>query len=220
MDNPMKAALRVAACVLLAPLFAGGEESGPRHLIYLHGRIVQERQDPRPRHAEFGYYELEQILAAFRERGFVVSGGIRPKDESPAVAADRVVGQVRGLVASGVPARRITVVGASMGAWIALLTATRLQDPALSFCVIGACLSQSARQLQAEHGKEPVGRILAIRERSDETSEPCPGWSADGRSQPTRVVREIVLDTGLRHGFLYRPLPEWVAPVVEWATQR
>lgn len=23
--------------------------------------------------------------------------------------------------------------------------------------------------------------------------------------------------TGLAHGFLYRPLPEWVDPVVEWA---
>jgi hypothetical protein len=30
-------------------------------------------------------------------------------------------------------------------------------------------------------------------------------------------VREILLDTGLRHGFLYRPLREWVEPVVDWA---
>lgn len=198
----------------------GAEEPAARHLIYLHGRIVQERQDARPRHSEFGYYELEQILAAFRERGFVVSGGIRPKGESASAAADRVVGQIRSLVASGVPAERITVVGASMCASIALLTASRLQDPALRYGVLGACLSQSSRQLEAEHGQQPVGRILAIRERSDETSEPCPAWSADGRSQPARVVREIVLDTGLRHGFLYRPLPEWVAPVAEWAAQR
>jgi hypothetical protein len=33
-------------------------------------------------------------------------------------------------------------------------------------------------------------------------------------------VRELVLETGLRHGFLYRPLPEWVEPVVEWSTRR
>lgn len=32
-----------------------------------------------------------------------------------------------------------------------------------------------------------------------------------------RVARELVLDTGLRHGFLYRPLPAWVEPVARWA---
>jgi hypothetical protein len=72
--------------------------------------------------------------------------------------------------------------------------------------------------LVAEHGHGPAGRILAIRERSDETSEPCPPWSDDARSPNRLVVRELVLATGLRHGFLYRPLPEWVEPVVEWAS--
>jgi hypothetical protein len=33
-------------------------------------------------------------------------------------------------------------------------------------------------------------------------------------------VREIVLRTGLGHGFIYRPLPEWVNPAVEWITAR
>ncbi len=35
-----------------------------------------------------------------------------------------------------------------------------------------------------------------------------------------RVAREIVVHTGLGHGFLYRPLPEWLNPVVEWAGAR
>jgi hypothetical protein len=75
----------------------------PRHLIYLHGRIVQERQSTRPRHPQFGYYELEKILDAFRDRGFDVSGEIRPKAASVTESADRVVAQVRRLLASGVP---------------------------------------------------------------------------------------------------------------------
>jgi hypothetical protein len=95
-------------------------------LIYLHGRIVQEQQSARPRHPRFGYYELEGILAAFRDRGFVVSGEIRPMTRS------------------------------------------------------------------------------------------CPSWTNDPSSG--LAAREIVLATGLGHGFLYRPLPEWVDPVVEWAS--
>jgi hypothetical protein len=78
-------------------------------------------------------------------------------------------------------------------------------------------MSQSVPLLLAEHGAKPAGRILAVREKSDETSEPCPAWSGDPGPQATLVVREIVLDTGLRHGFLYRPLREWVEPVVDWA---
>ena len=75
----------------------------------LHGRIVQERQSSRPEHPQFGHYELEQILAAFRDRGFVVTGEIRPRDISVTDAADRVVAAVREPVASGVPADHITV---------------------------------------------------------------------------------------------------------------
>jgi pimeloyl-ACP methyl ester carboxylesterase len=145
---------------------------------------------------------------------------MRPKDASLIVSAERVVGQVQRLLASGVPASRITVVGASMGAAIALRASQRLQNPDLRYCVLGACLSQSVPLLLAEYGKRPAGRVLAIRETSDETSEPCPTWSGDVGPQATLVVREIVVNTGLRHGFLYRPLPEWVDPVVEWATQR
>jgi pimeloyl-ACP methyl ester carboxylesterase len=196
------------------------EETGRPHLIYLHGRIVQDQQSARPRHPEFGYYELEGILSTFRERGFEVTGEIRPKGAAVSDSADRVVDQIRRLVASGVPASRITVVGGSMGAAIALLASVRLQDPAASFCALSPCLSQSIPALLAEHGRRPMGRILAIREKSDEMSEPCSPWKPDPGSSPTLVVREIVLDTGLRHGFLYRPLPGWVEPVVEWAKRR
>ncbi len=43
-------------------------------MIYLHGRIVQEKQSARPQSPEYGFYELEQILDAFRSKGFVVTG--------------------------------------------------------------------------------------------------------------------------------------------------
>jgi pimeloyl-ACP methyl ester carboxylesterase len=219
LHQPIRTAC-VVACLLGGALVAAAQEGGPRHLIYLHGRIVQEQQSARPRHPEFGYYELEAILKAFRKRGFVVTGEIRPKDASLTASADHVASQVRGLLASGIPAPRITVVGGSMGAAIALLAAVKLQNPALNFCVLSPCMSLSVPQLLAEQGAKPMGRVLAIREKSDEMSEPCPAWHDDAGSRASLVVREIVLETGLRHGFLYRPLPQWVEPTVEWAKVR
>jgi hypothetical protein len=214
--SPGMSLLAIAAVLCATTPGVAADASRPRHLIYLHGRIVQEQQSPRPQHPRFGHYELEKILDAFRKRSFVVSGEIRPKSASESDSADRVVEQVRRLLLSGVPADRITIAGASMGASIAFLASTRLQEPDLRFCVLGACLSESVRSLRAE-GKSPKGRFLAIREKSDEATANCPPWTSDVESRPPLVAREIVLDTGLGHGFLYEPLPEWVQPVVEWA---
>lgn len=215
--RPLAAAVALVLSALAASA-AAGEASRP--LIYLHGRIIQDQQDPRPRHPEWGYYELEQILATLRARGFAVTGEMRPRGRSLSDSADHVVAQVRGLLASGVPARRITLVGGSMGAAIALIASVRLQQPELRLAVLGACMSLTVPGLVEEHGRRPAGRVLSFRETSDETSEPCPAWSddAEGAAPGARlVVREVVLNTGQHHGFLYRPLPEWVDPLVQWA---
>jgi len=210
----------VIAVFVATSMGAATDETPPRHLIYLHGRIVQVEQSARPQHPRFGHYELEEILAAFRERGFVVSGEIRPKSASVGDSADTLVAQVQRLLASGVSGRNITALGGSMGAGIALVASTRLQNADVRFALLGVCLSQGVAQIQAAGGKAPSGHLLSIREASDESTASCPAWKAEPGSGSPLVVREMVLDTGLGHGFLYRPLPEWVNPVVEWAKAR
>jgi len=209
-----------AALVLLTPPLVAAQDAGPRHLIYLHGRIVQDQQSARPKHPEWGYYELEQILATLRERGFVVTGEIRPKNATLDQSAARVAGQVRRLRAAGVPLARITLLGGSMGGAIALRTALVLQERDLRVAVLGACLSLTVPDLVKEYGRAPAGRMLVIRDTSDETSEPCPAWKDDPARYPLLRAREVVIATGQSHGFLYRPLPEWVEPFVEWAALR
>jgi pimeloyl-ACP methyl ester carboxylesterase len=214
----MSARACLTAVLLLSAPVVRGEGPVGRQLIYLHGRIVQEQQSARPTHPEWGTYELEAILEAFRTRGFAVTGEIRPKANTVSQSADHVVEQVRGLLANGTPPGRITVVGGSMGASIALLASVRLQNPDLRFVVLGACMSKNLEALVAEHGKKPAGRFLSFIEKSDELSQPCPAWSASAGSS-TLAVHEIVLNTGLHHGFLYRPLPEWVEPTAAFAAR-
>jgi pimeloyl-ACP methyl ester carboxylesterase len=212
------AALLLAGSAMSTAGDAYLSESQSRHVIYLHGRIVQVEQSSRPQHPEHGYYEMEKILDAFRGHGFVVTGEIRPKSATVSESADRVLEQVRQLLESGVPADHVTVVGGSMGAAIALVASARLQNPDVRFSVLGACLSNNVQRLVASEGKGPVGHILAIREASDELTGSCPPWKNTPESSSALVAREIVLETGLRHGFLYRPIPAWTSPVVEWAS--
>ncbi len=218
MKTPLSA-LAAAACLALAPTAGtGAGDAGPaRHLIYLHGRIVQETQSARPEHPKFGFYELEQIREAFRGRGFVVTSELRPQALAVSDAADRVVAEVRELLRSGVPADHVTVVGASMGASITYLAAVRLENPDLRFVTLGSCLHENVRHLVDEEGRGPSGHLLSIRETSDDLTGPCTPWTGDLDSRSKLEAREIVLSTGLSHGFIYRPLPEWVEPAVAWA---
>ena len=210
--------LALASCLLALTNANAEDPATQRHLIYLHGRIVQTQQVRRPESKEFGYYELDQILDAFRTGDFVVSGELRPKEATVESSADQLKHQIRNLLEDGVPPDHITVVGASMGAAITLLASARLQNPNVRFCVLGGCLSRSVPAILADVGKAPSGHLLAIREASDDIEGSCVGWEESGQKAPGLVARELVLHTGLKHGFLYRPLPEWVRPVMEFAT--
>jgi hypothetical protein len=217
------AVLIAAAAVVTGPgsEAAQSAQKGRRHVIYLHGRIIQTQQNRRPNSPEFGYYELDKIVAAFRSRGFVVTGEMRPKTATVSEAADRVVEQIRGLLKKGVPPDHVAVVGGSMGASITMLTSVRLQNPDVRFVMLAACPVEGARELRASEGKGPAGHFLSITEASDEMTRACAFWKDDAMSkEPQPRVREIVLRTGLGHGFIYRPLPEWLNPVVEWLSAR
>jgi len=131
-----------------------------------------------------------------------------------------VAAQVRELRAAGVPLERITILGGSMGGAIALRAALRLQEKELRVALLGACLSLTLPGLVEEYGRPPAGRVLTIRDTSDETSEPCPAWKDEPARYPLLRAREVVIATGRSHGFLYRPLREWLEPFVEWAALR
>ena len=56
------------------------------------------------------------------------------------------------------------------------------------------------------------GRILSLYDESDEMAGSCQRLFAPG--MPTR---EVKLKTGLRHGLFFRPRPDWIDLVTEWA---
>jgi hypothetical protein len=59
-----------------------------------------------------------------------------------------------------------------------------------------------------------LGRFLSVVESSDTLVGNCKKlWAA---SENVPEFKEIMLETGLKHGFLYRPLNEWIQPVLDF----
>lgn len=179
-----------------------------RWLFYLHGQIVEYQG----RHAvspEFGAYEYDAILNALAARGFEVVAEIRKPDAGDAYV-ERLVEQVGRLRRAGVPAERITVLGGSLGGYLALRAAARLSHPGLSYVLLASCGRPAV-------GLAPTlrGRVLSIRDEADRPDRSCePLFAA---APGLTASREIVLHLGVSHALLYRPLPEWLDPAARWA---
>ena len=223
--SPVVVALALVAGTALAPpssaaaagkvLPAFPETPDPKlhYVVYLHGRIVEEqgRQAVSP---DFGAYQLDDILAALASPGVAVVGEVRAKGTDPKVAAKHVVAEVGRLVDAGVAPASITVIGASKGALIAMLASTALESRELGWVIMANCNESVIENYDlALHGQ-----VLSIYESSDEVGGTCAPLFAQSPALARHA--EVRLETGLRHGFLYRPLPEWVKPATAWSEHR
>jgi hypothetical protein len=184
-------------------------DPNPRYLFYLHGYIVEDRNSE-PVHPEYGMYQYSKIRLTFKDSGFVVISEARKKDREIEPYARKVAEQIRQLLKAGVPADHITVVGASQGSWIAMLASTYVANRGVNFVLIAAC----AADKEFLKTVNLHGNVLSIYERSD-LAQSCRDYRADATG--IKDWKEVELNTGLKHGFLYRPLPEWVDPAVAWA---
>ncbi len=203
----------------LAQKPSAGVPSSPdttRHyLFYLHGMII-ELQGIRPTSPRFGVYEYEKILQTFADSGFVVISEARKKGTQVRPYAQKVAAQIDSLLKAGVPARNITVLGASKGAGIAVMVSHLLRNEDIAFVLLAICNERMAA-FWKKNGVQLWGRVLYFHDTSDGIAGSCSGYLKDLRSPGLKQFREIELSLGLGHGFLYRPLPDWVRPSVAWA---
>jgi hypothetical protein len=184
-------------------------DASPQYLFYLHGYIVESR-NTRPVSPKFGVYEYSKILETLKDSGFVVISEARQKNPEIEPYARKVADQIRHLLKAGVPAEHITVVGASQGSWIAMLASTYLENRGVNFVLIAACSADK----QFLKTVNLHGNVLSIYESSD-VAQSCRDYRADATG--LNDWKEVEVNTGLKHGFLYRPMKEWVEPTVAWA---
>ncbi|MFN0179248.1 MAG: hypothetical protein ACKVZ0_10650 [Gemmatimonadales bacterium] len=205
---PTRTSLILAAALAACPVpaLAQPARSGPV-VVYLHGRIIEE-QGPDAVSPEFGRYAYHAILDSLRSTGATVLAEVRPKGTDPEQYAAKVAGQVDSLVKAGVPPERITVVGFSKGGGIAMLASARLARTDVRFVFLAICSGDGGANLRV------AGRILSVFERSDPVGQSC--RSLLERALPGSVHDEHPIETGLKHGAFYRPIPEWLGPVRAW----
>jgi dienelactone hydrolase len=185
-----------------------GQPAGAPVVIYLHGRIVEE-QGAAAISPEFGAYAYHAILDSLRAGGVRVIAELRPSGTDPARYAVRVASQVDSLLKAGVPPSQVAVVGFSKGGGIAILAAARLRRPDLTFVFLAAC---------GGTGEAPdlavAGRLLSVFEGSDPLGQSC--GSLFSKAVEGSIHEERRIDTGLRHGAFYRPIPDWLRPIRAW----
>ena len=185
------------------------DETNKYHLFYLHGGIVEE-QGENAVSEQFGPYEYRKILDSLRSRGFIVHSEVRPKGTQIELYARKLAAEVEQLIQTGVPASEITIVGASLGGYITLDASLLLDNPDIHYVVLGLCGTYALNLYQSSAFK---GRFLSVYENSD-THGSCA--SIFKKMEPDNF-QEVGLNTGLDHGFLYKPDPRWIDPIVKWS---
>jgi hypothetical protein len=184
-------------------------DPGATYVFYLHGQFIED-YGRRATHPEFGVYEYDEILRRLAEDGRIVVSEARAKDTDPKVYSDKVAGQIEALLAAGVPGRQITVIGVSKGSVIAMLVSTQIRSPEVGYVILANC-----NDWVTEHFLIDLhGQVLSIYEATDSVGGTCGPIFAQSKQIGTH--REIRLETGLRHGFLYRPMKEWLEPAIAW----
>lgn len=194
---------------LISLLACAQNKTGTKHIFYLHGMIV-ETQGIHAVSDVFGPYEYTQIVDSLRATGAEVYSEVRTEDTDFDEFCNKVSSQIDQLISQGVPPEAITVIGASKGGMMAMTISSINKNP-INYVLLGA----SSSYAQGAFNWSLHGNILGIYEASDTVADKdYEYWIT--RSPEARRFEQLQLHTGLSHGFLYRPIPEWLEPAKKW----
>lgn len=190
-------------------------EPAGKYIFYLHGRIVEE-QGIHAKSIIYGEYEYEGILNALHDAGFFVISEPRPRNTDIWEYAEKIERQVKRLLDAKVPPNQITVVGASKGAIIAVAASYLLKNENIKFVLLAGCSPEMTENWKSEQ-VSLFGKVLSIYDASDTVARSCMDFFALDGGKGISEYDEIVLSVGTGHGILYKPLDEWMKPVIKWA---
>lgn len=189
-------------------------DSNQKYLFYLHGKIIED-QGIKALSEKFGAYEYENILKALANENFVVISEARPKDTVPWDYARKVVSLIQELLNKNVPPKNVTIVGASKGAGITILISHLLKNEDLNFVIMAIC----GEEMINSWVKNDIvlwGNVLSIYDEKDDLAGSCSKYFDFCKGKGLKSYTEIQLKVGTGHGILYKPLKEWIQPIVEW----
>ncbi len=180
-----------------------------KHVFYLHGMIV-EVQGIHAVSEDFGPYKYEDIIDSLHSAGYQVHSEVRTSKTDFNGFCMKISREIDQLVKDGVPPENITVIGASKGAMMAMQIAD-LNGYPVNYVLLGA----NSDRTEERFDWKLHGRILGIYEKSDKIAgKDYTYWM--NRSPDAEEFKQLEINTGLGHGFLFRPIKEWLVPAKEW----
>ena len=175
-----------------------------KYLFYLHGKIIEDQGIPAIS-PDYGEYEYQAILEKLSSYGFVVISEQRAKDTDAMLYAKRISGQVAALLEAGVPAKSITVVGASKGAGIAIFVSHLLENEEINYVIMAICDPATVKELE-QNQISLIGNVLSIYNSADQLAGSCQELFSFSEGRGIAKHEEIVLNLGTGHGILLKPL--------------
>lgn len=214
-DNThLKTNLKIATLLLLTTILLSwnskhSEINKTKHIFYIHGRII-EIQGKNAVSEEFGKYEFDSIIEAIKVDHSMVHAEIRNENIDIKEYAIKISKQIDSLIKIGVKPIDITVIGASKGAIIASNISNFNTNPINYVLLAGNNDYQEANNDWKFHGQ-----VLCIFDLSDEIAgKNYSHWK--NKKNNTTKFEQLEIKTNSGHGFLYKPLKDWIEPTKKW----
>lgn len=188
---------------------ATNAKNNKKYIYYLHGRII-EIQGKNAISEEYGKYEFDSIVTALSDSDRIVIAEVRTENVDYIYYAKKVSKEIDSLIATGIQPTNITIIGASKGAIIASHISNINLNPVNYVLLAGNNEYQEKNNDWKFHGQ-----VLCFYDLSDTIA----GGNYDywkNRENYTNKFEQIELKTHLGHGFLYKPLKEWIEPTRKW----
>ncbi len=187
-------------------------QADEKYVFYSHGFIV-EGDNETPKHPHFGVYDFPAIKQALAASDFNLIAYHRKAGTVPSEFAQKLANDVKELTAQGVPLRNISLMGFSRGGMITILVSDLLAAPDINVVLLASCSNWVSSQPKLEL----AGNVLSVYETSDRFGS-C--RELVNQSDNVSSFTEIAISTGKEHGAFFKPLDEWVVPVVNWINSR
>jgi hypothetical protein len=183
------------------------------YIFFLHNKFLEENPDGTFSDKYNVTVDYKGIVNSFKNDDFVVFSEKRTLKTNEQEYAKKVVHQIDSLISKGVQPNHITVIGTSKGGYIAQFVSTFAKNFNLNFVFIGCFQDTDIEEIPEINF---CGNILTIYEKSD-----IFGVTAIKRKETSKLkvnrFKEIELNTGLKHGFLYIASDNWLKPCKMWA---
>ena len=183
-----------------------------KYIFFLHNKFL-EGHSLNESHPKYGPAAYTAILEKLQSTNFVILSEKRKPGTDPKMYAKKVILKIDSLHNHGVSYDQISIVGTSQGGYIAQYISYYAKNPDLKFVFIGASFKNDS--MNEDKKFRLYGKILSNNEKTDVGAEPLSS-QLRFKNSDLKSFKEITLNTGLEHGFLFRALDEWIIPTKAW----